>query len=343
MPREVRIASQAVGGAAVPVIAGPGAGGEVARYALRGHDGHRPARHALADARARWPGPLLVEPFPATDLAEDLGAVSAYADGVLVDAASTRDFRLLRAVGRLGLPMVVERDPHVTLDDWLTAAGICAAEGNRAVILCESGDRTRASGARRVPDLAILGALRQRADLPVLVGVSPGTGFVEAVSAAVAAGADGLLLAEDTPSEDVALAVEAATTLSPLVRPAEPDTLAGARAAIDRVDASIATLLERRAALAGRVQRLKPVGGFAGRDPVRERAVVAAMARRAPRLGSARLERIMAAVIEAGLDLAESESTDPPAGEPSGASSGGSVVRSEPPRGVAGPAVTPAG
>ncbi|MEV5411749.1 chorismate mutase [Thermopolyspora sp. NPDC052614] len=87
----------------------------------------------------------------------------------------------------------------------------------------------------------------------------------------------------------------------------EPDSIADARAAIDRVDAALAVLLERRAELAGRIQRLKPVGGFAGRDLDRERRLVAAMARHAPRLGEARIARIMNAVIEAGLDLAEED------------------------------------
>jgi chorismate mutase len=87
----------------------------------------------------------------------------------------------------------------------------------------------------------------------------------------------------------------------------EITTLEDARAAIDLVDAELAVLLQRRAELAGVVQRLKPVGGFAGRDPRRERQVVEAMAARAPRLGRDRLERIMSAVIEAGLEVAEQE------------------------------------
>jgi chorismate mutase len=83
--------------------------------------------------------------------------------------------------------------------------------------------------------------------------------------------------------------------------------MVAARQAIDRVDAALATLLERRATLAGTVQRLKPVGGFAGRDVERERRLVAAMARRAPRLGESRLAPVMNAVIEAGLRLAEED------------------------------------
>ncbi|MFI0484507.1 chorismate mutase [Actinomadura sp. 9N215] len=82
-------------------------------------------------------------------------------------------------------------------------------------------------------------------------------------------------------------------------------TLGEARAAIDGLDAALAVLLEHRAAVAAVVQRLKPVGGFAGRDPAREREIVEAMAAHAPSLGPDRLARIMTAVIEAGLDAAE--------------------------------------
>jgi len=90
-----------------------------------------------------------------------------------------------------------------------------------------------------------------------------------------------------------------------LVRRPLPDSVAGCRAAIDEVDLALAALLEYRAALSAQVQRLKPVGGHAGRDRTREAEIVARMSRRAPRLGAARLQRIMSAVIEAGLDAAE--------------------------------------
>ncbi|TDD69734.1 chorismate mutase [Actinomadura darangshiensis] len=83
-------------------------------------------------------------------------------------------------------------------------------------------------------------------------------------------------------------------------------TLGEARAAIDGIDAVLAELLEHRAAVAAVVQRLKPVGGFAGRDPGREREIVEAMAARAPSLGAGRLAPIVNAIIEAGLDAAAS-------------------------------------
>ncbi|RFU36891.1 chorismate mutase [Actinomadura logoneensis] len=91
--------------------------------------------------------------------------------------------------------------------------------------------------------------------------------------------------------------------------PADVADLDAARTAIDTIDAALADLLARRAAMAGVVQRLKPVGGFAGRNPERERRIVAAMAERAPALGAERLARIMNAVIEAGLEVAEESAT----------------------------------
>ena len=90
----------------------------------------------------------------------------------------------------------------------------------------------------------------------------------------------------------------------PLPSAADLTTLDAARAAIDGLDAALATLLERRAEVAAVVQELKPVGGFAGRDPRREREIVEAMAAHAPSLGPERLARIWAGVFEAGLDAA---------------------------------------
>ncbi|KAB2342773.1 chorismate mutase [Actinomadura rudentiformis] len=93
-------------------------------------------------------------------------------------------------------------------------------------------------------------------------------------------------------------------------------SLAEARAAIDEIDAALAVLLERRTAVAGAVQRLKPVGGFAGRNPERERQIVTAMAEKAPSLGPERLARIMNVVIEAGLEVAEQRRIEQHRGAP---------------------------
>ncbi|SDR10816.1 DAHP synthetase I family protein [Thermostaphylospora chromogena] len=307
-PGTVRVGDMTLGEGPPAVIGGaPGGADATSRpmgrwLSLRGHHGARDARRALTEERARWRGPLLVEPFSAADLP----AIGDLADGVIVGAAWMQDFRLVRAAARLGLPMVVQRGPGATAQEWLAIVDYCAAEGNDRVVLCECGDRTR--GAEHALNLGLMRAVRARSGRPVLVHLGTDAGLA---GAAVAAGADGVLLAPEAGEETVAAAVEAtalaAAVTVPTARRAAPRTVADARAQIDRVDAALAVLLERRAELAGVVQRLKPVGGFAGRDMERERRLVAAMARRAPRLGEARLARIMNAVIEAGLELAEQD------------------------------------
>ncbi|MBM7788567.1 chorismate mutase [Tenggerimyces flavus] len=96
-----------------------------------------------------------------------------------------------------------------------------------------------------------------------------------------------------------------AEAVRPLLPATRPSTLAECRAAIDEIDTALAVLLEHRAALTEQVQRIKPVGGHAGRDLDREEEIVARMAELAPRLGADQLRRIVTAIIEASLDVAK--------------------------------------
>lgn len=91
------------------------------------------------------------------------------------------------------------------------------------------------------------------------------------------------------------------------IPPQTDEHIAHLRGRIDVLDAELAQLLERRALVAAEVQRLKPVGYFAGWDSERERLLVERMAAHAPRLGPDRLAAIMDSVISAGLDAAQQE------------------------------------
>jgi chorismate mutase len=282
------------------IVAGPGASPDVALTSLRREHGRVDAGAELSLLRRSYEGPLLVEPFSALDLP----AITAHADGILVGAAWMQDFRLLRAVARTGRPVVIQRAPAATLDEWLSAAEYCVAEGNHEVVLCETGTRTHLP--RLTIDLALVREAGRR--WPVYVDISSEPALA---LAALSAGARGLLLGEGAGPGQVAETRARAELLAPLLETEVPETIVGARAAIDRVDAALATLLDRRAELAGLVQRLKPVGGFAGRDMGRERRIVEAMAARAPRLGPDRIADIMAAVIEAGLRASEEHDLSP--------------------------------
>jgi len=296
---EVRIGEVRVGAGAVPVLAGPGSGAAVTVTSLRRHHGSRAAADELRRLRTHVPGALMVEPFSAADLP----AIAAHADGVVVGADWMQDFQLLRAVGRLRLPVLLQRGTYATPDEWLAAAEYCMAEGNGELMLCEGGSRSNTVD-HLVVDLRLVRETRARTDRPVVVDVSSDP---DLAPAAVAAGADGLLLGEGADPVLAGRVTEQATVLAPLLREEVPQNLADGRTAIDRADAAIATLLEQRAKIAATIQRIKPVGGRAGRDPARERAIVEAMAKRAPRLGPERLAPVVQAVILAGLDAAADE------------------------------------
>ncbi|MGW4644427.1 chorismate mutase [Sphaerisporangium sp. NPDC004334] len=313
-PQAVQIGSLTVGAGPAVVLGGDPASGT-------GADGRwvRPgagrAAEALAQVRSAWDGPLLAEPASH----DDLPALAAHADGVVLAAPSwSRDPGFARAVCALALPVVLTRTAGTPLEEWLEAAGRCTGAGARGVVLCEDGD----PGGGLAADLAAALVAGERSGLPVIAAPGGDAGLAAAV---VAAGADGLWLGPQAPAAVVAAAREAVTVVGALVRDENPATVAAAREAIDRVDAALAVLLERRAGLAGTIQRLKPVGGFAGRDMDRERRLVAAMARRAPRLGEELLAPVMNAVIEAGLHLAEREraETARPAGDAAPAATGG--------------------
>ncbi|HMG29264.1 MAG TPA: chorismate mutase [Jiangellaceae bacterium] len=302
--RAVRIGTHVIGGTRLPVLAGPRRGADVVHISLRRHHGVASAEDELAQIRSSTAVPLVVEPFSA----DDLPAVGRYADGVVVGGAWMQDFRLLAAVGRTGLPVVLHRGHHCTVDEWLSSVEYVVAEGNDAVVLCESGSR-RYWGGRTTLDLALVTEVRERSGRPVVVDVGDTPWLA---GAAVASGADGVWLAEDAATEDVASALDATTTLTPVVRQVNPQSLRGCREAIDRVDAALASLLEYRVTLAGEVQRHKPVAGHAGRDRAREAEIVHAMAHRAPSLPRPQLTKIMDAVITAGLDVADRAGTGGP-------------------------------
>ena len=149
---------------------------------------------------------LLAEAREATGLAvvtevvapEDVPLVARYADVLQVGARNMQNYRLLEAVGRTAIPVLLKRGPAATVEELLLAAEYILDAGNRQVMLCERGIRTFESHTRFTLPLATVPWLHQRTHLPVVVDPSHGTGhanLVESMAAAsVAAGADGLIV-----------------------------------------------------------------------------------------------------------------------------------------------------
>lgn len=138
--------------------------------------------------------PALVEP------------VAALADVLQVGSRNMQNFPLLRAVGRAQRPVLLKRGFACTIEEWLLAAEYILAEGNTDVILCERGVRSFDPQTRNVLDLACVPLLRTLTHLPVIVDPSHATGRADLVTpmglAAVAAGADGLLVEMHPHPED---------------------------------------------------------------------------------------------------------------------------------------------
>jgi 3-deoxy-7-phosphoheptulonate synthase len=218
-PTIVRAGSLVVGGRAIGVIAGPCSVEsrdqivETARAvkaagatALRG-GAFKPRTSPYSFQGMKEQGlELLAEARAETGLAivtevvspEDVPLVTRYADVLQIGARNMQNYRLLEAVGRTEVPVLLKRGPSATVEELLLAAEYILDGGNRQVMLCERGIRTFESHTRFTLPLATVPWLHARTHLPVVVDPSHGTGHANLVAsmaaASVAAGADGLII-----------------------------------------------------------------------------------------------------------------------------------------------------
>ena len=128
----------------------------------------------------------------------DIEVVAEYADALQIGARNIQNFSLLREVGQTSKPVILKRGMAATIQEWLMSAEYIVSEGNERVILCERGIRTFETYTRNTFDLSAIPVVHKLSHLPVIADPSHGTGIRDLVAvmskAAVAAGADGLLL-----------------------------------------------------------------------------------------------------------------------------------------------------
>ena len=121
-----------------------------------------------------------------------------YVDVVQIGARNMQNFQLLKAVGKMHKPVLLKRGLCNTIEEWIMSAEYIMAEGNENVILCERGIRTFETSMRNTLDLAGVVMLHKMTHLPVVVDPSHACGHAwmvpELAKAAVAAGADGLMI-----------------------------------------------------------------------------------------------------------------------------------------------------
>lgn len=156
----------------------------------------------LAEARKET-GLLVVTELMDT---KDVALVEKYADIIQIGARNMQNFNLLKAVGQAEKPVLLKRGMSSTIKELLMSAEYIMSEGNFNVILCERGIRTFEDYTRFTLDVNAVPAIKQLSHLPVIVDPSHATGrwgMVEAASkAAVAAGADGLIVEVHPSPED---------------------------------------------------------------------------------------------------------------------------------------------
>jgi 3-deoxy-7-phosphoheptulonate synthase len=93
-----------------------------------------------------------------TEALDEEGAhlVAEYADCIQIGARNMQNYSLLRAVGRIGKPVLLKRGMAATITDLLMSAEYILAEGNGQVILCERGIRSFDTMTRNRFDLTAI-------------------------------------------------------------------------------------------------------------------------------------------------------------------------------------------
>jgi len=121
-----------------------------------------------------------------------------YVDLLLVGSRNMQNYGLLTALGKQQRPVLLKRGVGTTVEELLVSADCIMSGGNYNVVLCERGIRTFETSTPVTFDIAAIPSVKKLSHLPILGDASRGAGRRDKVAAlaraAVAAGADGLLL-----------------------------------------------------------------------------------------------------------------------------------------------------
>lgn len=119
-------------------------------------------------------------------------------DVIQIGARNMQNFELLKAVGKLGKPILLKRGFGNTIDELIASAEYIKQVGNDKIILCERGIRTFETRTRFTLDISSVIVLKELTNYPVIVDPSHAAGKSEYViplaKAAKAVGADGIIV-----------------------------------------------------------------------------------------------------------------------------------------------------
>lgn len=216
-----------------------------------------------------------------TEVAEprDVEVTAEHTDMIEIGSGNMQNFELLRAAGRTGRPVLLNRGASATIDEWLWSAEYLLAEGNGRVILCERGIRTFERSTQNTLDISAVPVVKEQSHLPVIVDPSHAAGARSRVTplalAAQGVGADGLAV-EVHPSPDLALS-DGHQQLDGAGFTELMDALGVGRMrkAVDVIDREIVRLLAKRRDLALAIGRVKAARGLPVQAPDREAELLA--------------------------------------------------------------------
>ncbi len=134
-----------------------------------------------------------------------ISAVAEVADIIQLGARNMQNYALLEEVGKTQKPILLKRGMSATIEELLLSAEYIVSQQNYNVILCERGIRTFETATRNTLDLNAVPVIKKNSHLPIFVDPSHGIGIWDKVPAmamaAVAAGADGLIIEVHTNPE----------------------------------------------------------------------------------------------------------------------------------------------
>jgi 3-deoxy-7-phosphoheptulonate synthase len=128
-----------------------------------------------------------------------------YVDVLQVGARNMQNYNLLKELGKVPKPILLKRGISATIEELLLSAEYIMAGGNYNIVLCERGIRTFENYTRNTLDVSAIPVIQKLSHLPIIADPSHGTGRRDKVPpmarAALAAGADGLLIEVHTDPE----------------------------------------------------------------------------------------------------------------------------------------------
>jgi len=115
-----------------------------------------------------------------------------------VGARNMYNYELLKELSQYGKPVILKRAFSATISEWLGATEYLHKLGQDDIILCERGVRSFDTKLRNMLDLGTVIYLKKHTPFKVIVDPSHSMGLTayvaDAALAAVAAGADGLII-----------------------------------------------------------------------------------------------------------------------------------------------------